>query len=158
MVPGNADAGEHVKSDTDKQTGLPIVSYIETIKSQKPEQISDSDIILFDLQDVGVRFYTYISTLTYVMEAAAEAGKEVIVLDRPNPHDGYTDGPVLNKKWTSFVGMHEIPVIYGLTIGEYGNMVNGEAGLKIISKLNILLSKWQITTETTLWYIRKTIT
>ncbi|WP_395762774.1 exo-beta-N-acetylmuramidase NamZ domain-containing protein [Elizabethkingia anophelis] len=127
---GNADAGEHVKSDIDKQTGLPIVSLYGNNKKPKPEQISDSDIILFDLQDVGVRFYTYISTLTYVMEAAAEAGKEVIVLDRPNPHDGYTDGPVLNKKWTSFVGMHEIPVIYGLTIGEYGNMVNGEGWLK----------------------------
>ena len=127
---GNADAGEHVKSDIDKQTGLPIVSLYGNNRKPKPEQINDSDIILFDLQDVGVRFYTYISTLTYVMEAAAEAGKEVIVLDRPNPHDGYTDGPVLNKKWTSFVGMHEIPVIYGLTIGEYGNMVNGEGWLK----------------------------
>ncbi|CAM3531550.1 exo-beta-N-acetylmuramidase NamZ domain-containing protein [Elizabethkingia occulta] len=127
---GNADAGEHVKSDTDQKTGLPIVSLYGNNRKPKPEQISDSDIILFDLQDVGVRFYTYISTLTYVMEAAAEAGKEVIVLDRPNPHDGYTDGPILNKKWTSFVGMHEIPVVYGLTIGEYGNMVNGEGWLK----------------------------
>ncbi len=99
---GNADAGEHVKSDIDKQTGLPIVSLYGNNKKPKPEQISDSDIILFDLQDVGVRFYTYISTLTYVMEAAAEAGKEVIVLDRPNPHDGYTDGPVLNKKMDLF--------------------------------------------------------
>ena len=76
---------------------MPIVSLYGNNRKPKPEQINDSDIILFDLQDVGVRFYTYISTLTYVMEAAAEAGKEVIVLDRPNPHDGYTDGPVLNK-------------------------------------------------------------
>lgn len=127
---GNADAGEHVKNDIDQQTGLRIVSLYGNNRKPKPEQINDSDVILFDLQDVGVRFYTYISTLTYVMEAAAEAGKEVIVLDRPNPHDGYTDGPILNKKWTSFVGMHEIPVIYGLTIGEYGHMVNGEGWLK----------------------------
>ena len=127
---GNADAGEHVKSDVDQKTGLPIVSLYGNNRKPSRDQIGDSDIILFDLQDVGVRFYTYISTLTYVMEAAAEAGKQVIVLDRPNPHDGYTDGPVLNKKWASFVGLHEIPVIYGLTIGEYGKMVNGEKWLK----------------------------
>jgi uncharacterized protein YbbC (DUF1343 family) len=88
------------------------------------------DIVVFDIQDVGVRFYTYISTLTYLMEAAAENNVEVMVLDRPNPHDGYTDGPVLKKKWASFVGMHEVPVVYGLTIGEYGKMVNGEKWLK----------------------------
>ena len=88
------------------------------------------DVVIFDIQDVGVRFYTYISTLTYVMEACAENNVELIVLDRPNPHDGYVDGPVLKKKWESFVGMHEVPVVYGLTIGEYGKMVNGEKWLK----------------------------
>ena len=92
--------------------------------------MKDIEVVLFDLQDVGVRFYTYISTLTYVMEAAAENGVEVIVLDRPNPHDGYIDGPVLKPKWTSFVGLHPVPVVYGLTIGEYGKMVNGEGWLK----------------------------
>ena len=86
--------------------------------------------MLFDIQDVGVRFYTYISTLTYIMEAGAENGVEVVVLDRPNPHDGYIDGPILKNQWKSFIGMHNVPVVYGLTIGEYGKMVNGEKWLK----------------------------
>lgn len=127
---GDADAGEHVKNGVDTRTGIPIVSLYGDNKKPKPEQLRNIDIVLFDIQDVGVRFYTYISTLTYVMEAAAENGVEVIVLDRPNPHDGYIDGPVLKDKWKSFVGMHNIPVVYGLTIGEYGNMVNGEKWLK----------------------------
>lgn len=127
---GDADAGEHVKNGVDTRTGIPIVSLYGDNKKPKPEQFKNIDIVLFDIQDVGVRFYTYISTLTYVMEAAAENGVEVIVLDRPNPHDGYIDGPVLKDKWKSFVGMHNIPVVYGLTIGEYGNMVNGEKWLK----------------------------
>ena len=123
---GTADAGEHVKNGIDTKTGLPIISLYGDNKKPKSEQLQGVDIVLFDIQDVGVRFYTYISTLTYVMEAAAENGKEIIVLDRPNPHDGYTDGPVLKEKWTSFVGLHKVPVVYGLTIGEYGKMVNGE--------------------------------
>ncbi len=127
---GDADAGEHVKNGIDTKTGIPIVSLYGNNKKPKPEQLKGVDLILFDIQDVGVRFYTYISTLTYVMEAAAENNIEVIVLDRPNPHDGYIDGPVLKNQWTSFVGMHPVPVVYGLTIGEYGNMVNGEKWLK----------------------------
>ena len=127
---GNADAGEHVKNGVDSKTGLPIVSLYGDNKKPRPDQLKNTDIILFDIQDVGVRFYTYISTLTYVMEAAAENNITVIVLDRPNPHDGYIDGPILQPKWTSFVGMHPVPVVYGLTIGEYGNMVNGEQWLK----------------------------
>ena len=127
---GTADAGEHVKNGIDTKTGLPIISLYGDNKKPKPEQLQGVDIVLFDIQDVGVRFYTYISTLTYVMEAAAENGKEIIVLDRPNPHDGYTDGPVLKEKWTSFVGLHKVPVVYGLTIGEYGKMVNGEKWMK----------------------------
>lgn len=127
---GDADAGEKVKNGVDVKTGIPIVSLYGNNKKPSAEQLKGIDIILFDIQDVGVRFYTYISTLTYVMEAGAENNVEVIVLDRPNPHDGYTDGPVLKKKWTSFVGMHEVPVVYGLTIGEYGKMVNGEKWLK----------------------------
>lgn len=126
---GTADAGENVQNQTDPKTGLPIVSLYGPNKKPSKAQIGDADVILFDLQDVGVRFYTYISTLTYVLEAAGEAGKEVIVLDRPNPHDGYTDGPVLNPKFASFVGMHPVPVIYGLTIGEYGRMVIGQGWL-----------------------------
>ena len=127
---GNADAGEHVKNGIDTKTGLPIVSLYGDNKKPKAEQLQGVDLILFDIQDVGVRFYTYISTLSYVMEAAAENNIEIIVLDRPNPHDGYTDGPVLKEKWTSFVGLHKVPVVYGLTIGEYGKMVNGEKWLK----------------------------
>ena len=126
---GDADAGEHVKNGVDTKTGIPIVSLYGSNKKPKPEQLKGIDIVLFDIQDVGVRFYTYISTLTYVMEAAAENNVEVIVLDRPNPHDGYIDGPVLKNQWKSFVGMHQIPVVYGLTIGEYGKMVNGEKWL-----------------------------
>ena len=127
---GNADAGEHVKNGIDSKTGLPIVSLYGSNKKPSASQLSGIDLILFDIQDVGVRFYTYISTLTYVMEAAAENNIEVVVLDRPNPHDGYIDGPVLDKHWTSFVGMHQVPVVYGLTIGEYGKMVNGERWMK----------------------------
>ena len=127
---GDADAGEHVKNGVDTKTGIPIVSLYGSNKKPKPEQLKGIDIVLFDIQDVGVRFYTYISTLTYVMEAAAENNIEVIVLDRPNPHDGYIDGPVLKSQWKSFVGMHNIPVVYGLTIGEYGKMVNGEKWLE----------------------------
>lgn len=126
---GDADAGEHVENGLDKKTGIPIISLYGNNKKPKPEQLKGIDIVLFDIQDVGVRFYTYISTLTYVMEAAAENNLEVIVLDRPNPHDGYIDGPVLKNQWKSFVGMHNIPVVYGLTIGEYGKMVNGEKWL-----------------------------
>ena len=107
-----------------------MVSLYGNNKKPTAEQLKGVDVVLFDIQDVGVRFYTYISTLSYLMEAAAENNVEVIVLDRPNPHDGYTDGPVLKDKWTSFVGMHKVPVVYGLTIGEYGKMVNGEKWLK----------------------------
>lgn len=127
---GNADAGEKVKNGVDIKTGIPIVSLYGPNKKPKPEQLKGIDIVVFDIQDVGVRFYTYISTLTYLMEAGAENNVEIMVLDRPNPHDGYIDGPVLKKKWESFVGMHEVPVVYGLTIGEYGKMVNGEKWLK----------------------------
>ncbi len=118
-----------MENGLDKKTGIPIISLYGNNKKPKPEQLKGIDIVLFDIQDVGVRFYTYISTLTYVMEAAAENSLEVIVLDRPNPHDGYIDGPVLKNQWKSFVGMHQIPVVYGLTMGEYGKMVNGEKWL-----------------------------
>ncbi|WP_294278263.1 DUF1343 domain-containing protein [uncultured Chryseobacterium sp.] len=127
---GDADAGETVKNGTDAKTGIPVISLYGNNKKPTPEQLKGIDIVVFDIQDVGVRFYTYISTLTYLMEAAAENNVEVMVLDRPNPHDGYTDGPVLRQKWSSFVGLHEVPVVYGLTIGEYGKMVNGEKWLK----------------------------
>ena len=127
---GDADAGEHVKNGVDKKTGISIVSLYGDNKKPKPEQLKGIDLVLFDIQDVGVRFYTYISTLTYVMESGAENGVEVVVLDRPNPHDGYIDGPMMKDQWKSFIGMHNVPVVYGLTIGEYGKMVNGEKWLK----------------------------
>lgn len=126
---GNAEAGAHIASGTDPKTGLPIVSLYGKNKKPAPEQLADVDFILFDLQDVGCRFYTYISTLHYVMEAAAEKGTPVIVLDRPNPNGYFVDGPVLDPKYKSFVGMHPVPVVYGMTIGEYARMINGEGWL-----------------------------
>lgn len=127
---GDADAGEHVKSGKDARTGLPLVSLYGDNKKPKAEQLADVDVIVFDIQDVGVRFYTYISTLHYVMEAAAEDGKKVLVLDRPNPNGFYMDGPVLDMKYNSFVGMHPVPLVHGMTVGEYAGMINGEGWLK----------------------------
>ena len=127
---GTADAGAKVNSSKDEKTGLPIVSLFGKNKKPTPEMLQSIDIILFDLQDVGVRFYTYISTMSYVMEAAAENHIPVIVLDRPNPNGFYVDGPVLKPENKSFVGMHQVPVVYGMTIGEYAKMVNGEGWLK----------------------------
>ena len=127
---GAADAGAKVNNGKDEKTGIPIVSLYGKTKKPTPEMLQGIDVILFDLQDVGVRFYTYISTLTYVMEAAAENNIPVIVLDRPNPNGFYVDGPILKSENKSFVGMHAVPVVYGMTIGEYGKMVNGEKWLK----------------------------
>lgn len=123
---GEAEAGAHVQSGTDAQTGLPVVSLYGNHKKPTREDLSGLEVILFDLQDVGVRFYTYISTLHYVMEACAEAGLPLVVLDRPNPHIGAIDGPVLDTTYKSFVGMHPVPLLYGLTIGEYAKMIQGE--------------------------------
>jgi len=127
---GTADAGAKVNSGKDEKTGLPIVSLYGKNKKPTPEMLQGIDVILFDLQDVGVRFYTYISTMTYVMDAAAENDIPVIVLDRPNPNGFYVDGPMLDPENASFVGMHQVPVVYGMTIGEYAKMVNGEGWLK----------------------------
>ncbi|HEX2618348.1 MAG TPA: DUF1343 domain-containing protein [Flavobacteriales bacterium] len=127
---GTADAGEHVRDEKDKRTGVPVVSLYGSNKKPKPEQLQDVDVLVFDIQDVGVRFYTYISTLHYVMEAAAETGKPVIVLDRPDPNGFYVDGPVLDTAYASFVGMHPVPLVHGMTVGEYAGMINGEKWLK----------------------------
>jgi len=127
---GDADAGEHVSSKKDQKTGLPIVSLYGKNKKPTQEQLRGLEIVVFDIQDVGVRFYTYISTLHYVMEACAEANIPLIVLDRPNPNGHYVDGPVLDPKFKSFVGMHPVPIVYGMTIGEYGKMINGEKWLE----------------------------
>tara|TARA_R110002073_G_scaffold8207_5_gene45824 strand:+ start:36593 stop:37783 length:1191 start_codon:yes stop_codon:yes gene_type:complete len=137
---GKADAGEIIKDSLDSKTGLPIVSIYAKNKKPTAAQLEGIDVILFDIQDVGARFYTYISTLHYVMEAAAESKIPVIVLDRPNPNGHYIDGPILEMEYKSFVGMHPIPVIYGMTIGEYGKMINGEKWLEkgIQSKLTVI--------------------
>ncbi len=126
---GTADAGEKVKGGVDKRTGLPIVSLYGAKKKPAPEDFSDLDILIFDIQDVGARFYTYISTMHYVMEACAENNKPLIVLDRPNPNGFYVDGPVLDTAYRSFVGMHPVPVVHGMTVGEYAQMLNGEKWL-----------------------------
>ena len=128
---GNADAGAKVKDEIDLQTGLPIYSlYGKSKRKPSKEVLKDIDLILFDLQDVGVRFYTYISSMHYVMEACAENEIPLILLDRPNPNGFYVDGPILNPKFKSFVGMHEVPVVHGMTVGEYAKMINGESWLK----------------------------
>ena len=127
---GSADEGASINNSIDEKTQLPIISLYGKNKKPTSEQLNDIDILLFDLQDVGTRFYTYISTMTYVMESAAENNIPVIVLDRPNPNGFYIDGPVLEKENTSFVGLHQVPVVYGLTIGEYAQMVNGEYWMK----------------------------
>jgi uncharacterized protein YbbC (DUF1343 family) len=127
---GLADAGEKVNNEIDPTTSLPIISLYGSNKKPKAVALKDVDVILFDIQDVGARFYTYISTLHYVMEAAAENKIPVVVLDRPNPNGHYVDGPVLQKQYKSFVGMHPVPVVHGMTIGEYAKMINGEGWLK----------------------------
>ena len=127
---GSADAGAKVTDGKDEKTGIEIASLYGKTKKPTPEMLQDIDVMVFDLQDVGVRFYTYISTLSYVMEACAEQRIPVVVLDCPNPNGFYIDGPVLKAENKSFVGMHPVPVVYGMTIGEYGQMVNGEGWLK----------------------------
>jgi len=127
---GKADAGEHITDTKDKKTGLPIISLYGSNRKPSAEQLKDIDAVVFDIQDVGVRFYTYISTLHYIMEACAEQNIPVIVLDRPNPNGHYVDGPVLELEYKSFIGMHPVPVVYGMTIGEYGRMINGENWLE----------------------------
>ncbi|MDG2194622.1 MAG: DUF1343 domain-containing protein [Polaribacter sp.] len=127
---GKADAGEAIADGKDFQTGLPIISLYGNNKKPSKEQLTGIDVVVFDIQDVGARFYTYISTLHYVMEACAEIGVPVIILDRANPNGHYIDGPVLELAHKSFVGMHPVPVVYGMTIGEYGKMINGEKWLK----------------------------
>ncbi|WP_302761220.1 DUF1343 domain-containing protein [Phocaeicola coprocola] len=125
---GDADAGEFIKNGKDYRTQVPIISLYGKNKKPQPSQLQQTDIMIFDIQDVGARFYTYISTMFYVMQACAENNKELIILDRPNPCD-YVDGPVLDMKYKSFVGMLPIPVLHGCTIGELAQMINGEGWL-----------------------------
>ena len=127
---GTADAGEKVKSGKDVLTKITVVSLYGSHKKPTKEDLKGVDVVVYDIQDVGVRFYTYISTMTYVMEACAENNKELIILDRPNPNGFYIDGPVMTDKYKSFLGLHHIPIVYGMTCGEYAQMVNGESWLK----------------------------
>ena len=136
---GDADAGAHVSNGKDKKTGLPIISLYGTNKKPTPEQLKSIDLIIFDIQDVGSRFYTYISTMHYVMEACAEQNIPLLILDRPNPNGMYVDGPVLDMNFQSFVGMHPIPVLHGLTVGELAQMINGEKWLKDKITCNITI-------------------
>jgi len=132
---GNADAGESVAGARDSITGLPIVSLYGNHLQPSAADLSDIDVLVFDIQDVGVRFYTYISSLQYYMEAAMENHKPLVLLDRPDPNGSYVDGPVLDPKFRSFVGMQPIPVVYGMTIGEYAKMLLGEGWLKQPSQM-----------------------
>jgi uncharacterized protein YbbC (DUF1343 family) len=126
---GTADAGTTIRDGIDARTGIPIISLYGKNKKPFQEQLEDVDVVLFDIQDVGARFYTYISTLHYVMEACAQYDRKLIVLDRPNPNGHYIDGPILEEQHQSFVGMHPVPVVHGMTIGEYALMINGEQWL-----------------------------
>ncbi|GAB2591592.1 exo-beta-N-acetylmuramidase NamZ family protein [Spirosoma areae] len=130
---GQATDGEEISSSRDSRTGIMIASLYGATRKPTPRQMDSLDVLVFDIQDVGTRFYTYISTMQYVMEACAEANKPLYVLDRPNPNGHYVDGPVLDPKFKSFVGLNPIPVVYGLTIGELAQMINGEGWLTGLS-------------------------
>lgn len=136
---GQADAGELIKDGVDTRTGIPVISLYGEKKKPNSSDLAGIDILVFDIQDVGVRFYTYINTLHYLMEAAGEHNIPLIVLDRPNPNGHYIDGPVLDTSgYRSFVGMHPIPVVYGMTIGELGKMINGEDWIKTECDLTVI--------------------
>lgn len=127
---GNASAGEKIKDGVDEKTGLPILSLYGNNYKPSAEKLKGLDVVIFDIQDVGTRFYTYISTMSYMMEACAENNISMIILDRPNPNGHYVDGPLLKKGFSSFVGLHQVPIVHGMTVGEYAKMVNGEGWLK----------------------------
>jgi len=147
---GQADAGEKVEDGVDKKTGIPIISLHGKNRKPSSEHLKGLNIILFDIQDVGVRFYTYIATLQLVMEACAENNIPIIVLDRPNPNGHYVDGPTMETEHTGFLGMTEIPLVYGMTIGEYAKMINEEGWLADTLKANLTvipLQNWTHTSE-----------
>ncbi|HRI26094.1 MAG TPA: DUF1343 domain-containing protein, partial [Ferruginibacter sp.] len=143
---GNADAGEHVGDAKDVKTGLPVISLYGNHKKPTPDDLKDVDVLIFDIQDVGVRFYTFISSLQYYLEAALENHKPLMILDRPNPNGFYVDGPVLDTGFRSFIGMQPVPIVYGMTIGEYALMLAGENWLS--AKANAI-NAYNITTEPT---------
>ena len=137
---GNASNGAKVSNSVDEKSGIPIISLYGSHNKPTKEDLAGIDLLIFDIQDVGARFYTYISTLHYVMEACAENNLELMILDRPNPNGFYVDGPVLQDKFKSFIGMHPIPIVHGMTIAEYAQMINGEGWLtnKVKCKLKII--------------------
>lgn len=135
---GVEDAGAKVDNEIDKKTGLPIISLYGKNKKPTSEQLIGIDVIIFDIQDVGARFYTYISTLHYILEACSEKNIKVVILDRPNPNGHYVDGPILEEKYKSFVGMHQIPIVHGMTIGEYATMIVGEKWIENNCNLEII--------------------
>ncbi|MBK8522382.1 MAG: DUF1343 domain-containing protein [Chitinophagaceae bacterium] len=143
---GDADAGEHVGDAKDKKTGIPVISLYGKHQKPTPEDLKGIDVLIFDIQDVGVRFYTFISSLQYYLEAALENHKPLLILDRPNPNGFYVDGPVLDMKFKSFVGMQPIPIVYGMTIGEYALMLTGE---NLLSKEANAVNAYNITTKPT---------
>jgi uncharacterized protein YbbC (DUF1343 family) len=151
---GDAEAGEKIKDGKDTKTGLPIVSLHGNKYKPTETDLADVDVVIFDIQDVGVRFYTYISTLLYAMEACAENKKSIIVLDRPNPNGNYVDGPVLDMKFKSFVGIAPIPVVHGLTVGEFAKMCNGEGWLANKLKCNLQVVECQNYTHDTFYDIK----
>lgn len=127
---GTADAGEKISDSVDAKTGLPVISLYGAKRKPTPEDLQDVDVVIFDIQDVGVRFFTYVGSLHFLMESCAENGKKLFILDRPNPNGSYVDGPILQPEQKSFVGMHPVPIVHGLTIGEYAQMINGEGWLE----------------------------
>ena len=135
---GKEDAGAKIKDRIDTKTGLPIISLYGKNKKPSDDQLKNIDVIIFDIQDVGARFYTYISTLHYVMESCAENNIPLIVFDRPNPNGHYIDGPILEEDFSSFVGMHPVPIVHGMTIGEYAKMINGEKWINKECDLTII--------------------
>lgn len=143
---GDADAGEHVGDARDKKTGIPVISLYGNHKKPTPEDFKDVDVLIFDIQDVGVRFYTFISSLQYYIEAALENHKPLLILDRPNPNGFYVDGPVLDMNFKSFVGMQPVPIVYGMTIGEYALMLTGE---NMLSKEANAINAYNVTTNPT---------
>jgi uncharacterized protein YbbC (DUF1343 family) len=134
---GGADAGATIKNGVDSATGIPVTSMYGPNKKPEKQTLNNIDVVVFDIQDVGARFYTYISSMQYMMEACADAGIPMLVLDRPNPNGFYVDGPVLKPAFKSFVGMQAIPVVHGMTVGEYANMLLGEKWLNTKKKLKL---------------------
>ena len=135
---GDKDAGKYISNKYEAKTGIPIISLYGKNKKPSKDDMQNIDILVFDLQDVGVRFYTYLSTLHYVLEACAENDIQVLVLDRPNPNGHYIDGPILDTNFKSFVGLHPVPIVYAMTIGEYAKMINGERWINDLCDLEVI--------------------